>query len=325
MPIIFGYDSATLRMDPSGQVLVQVSSHNHGQGHETTFAQLVADELGLTIDDVRVQCGDTSSTPYGHGTFASRSAVLAGGASIRAARKVRELLVRFAAEELEANADDLEVGDGRISVVGSPERGVAITELARWAYHRPERLPEGMEPLLEAVATYDAAPGTGTFANAAQMALVEVDPETGSVRVLGYWVVEDCGKMINPLIVDGQVHGGVAQGIGGALLEEFVYDEDGQLLSTTFMDYLLPGATDIPPMTVVHLETPSPFTIKGIKGMGEGGSIGPGPAIASARRGRAAADREGVRQRAAADARARAAVRRDRRGARQPRMTWRQL
>jgi carbon-monoxide dehydrogenase large subunit len=282
VPIIFGYDSATLRMDPSGQVLVQVSSHNHGQGHETTFAQLVADELGLTMDDVRVQCGDTSATPYGHGTFASRSAVLAGGASIRAARKVRELLVRFAAEELEANAGDLEVGDGRISVVGSPERGVAISDLARWAYHRPERLPEGMEPLLEAVATYDAAPGTGTFANAAQMALVEVDAETGSVRVLGYWVVEDCGKMINPLVVDGQVHGGVAQGIGGALLEEFVYNEDGQLLSTTFMDYLLPGATDIPPMTVVHLETPSPFTIKGIKGMGEGGSIGPGPAIASA-------------------------------------------
>ena len=276
VPIIFGYDSATLRMDPSGQVLVQVSSHNHGQGHETTFAQLVADELGLTMDDVRVQFGDTSATPYGHGTFASRSAVLAGGASIRAARKVRELLVRFAAEELEANTGDLEVGDGRISVVGSPERGVAIADLARWAYHRPERLPEGMEPLLEAVATYDAAPGTGTFANAAQMALVEVDAETGAVRVLGYWVVEDCGRMINPLVVDGQVHGGVAQGIGGALLEEFVYDEDGQLLTTTFMDYLLPGATDIPPMTVVHLETPSPFTIKGIKGMGEGGAIGPG-------------------------------------------------
>ena len=282
VPIIFGYDSATLRMDPSGQVLVQVSSHNHGQGHETTFAQLVADELGLTMDDVRVQCGDTSATPYGHGTFASRSAVLAGGASIRAARKVRELLVRFAAEELEANAGDLEVADGRISVAGSPERGVAIADLARWAYHRPERLPEGMEPLLEAVATYDAAPGTGTFANAAQMALVEVDAETGSVRVLGFWVVEDCGRMINPLVVDGQVHGGVAQGIGGALLEEFVYDDDGQLLTTTFMDYLMPGSTDIPPITVVHLETPSPFTIKGIKGMGEGGAIGPGPAIAAA-------------------------------------------
>jgi carbon-monoxide dehydrogenase large subunit len=282
VPIIFGYDSATVRMDPSGQVVVQVSSHNHGQGHETTFAQLVADELGLTLDDIRVQFGDTSSTPYGHGTFASRSAVLAGGASIRAAQQVRDLLLKFAAEELEAGIDDLEVGGGRISVAGSPDRAVAIADLARWAYHRPERLPEGMEPLLEAVATYDAAPGTGTFANAAQCALVEVDPDTGSVRVLGFWVVEDCGRMINPLVVDGQVHGGVAQGIGGALLEELVYDDDGQMLSTTFMDYLLPGSTDIPPITVVHLETPSPFTIKGIKGMGEGGAIGPGPAIASA-------------------------------------------
>jgi carbon-monoxide dehydrogenase large subunit len=282
VPIIFGYDSATVRMDPSGQVLVQVSSHNHGQGHETTFAQLVADELGLTLDDIRVQFGDTSSTPYGHGTFASRSAVLAGGASVRAAQQVRELLVRFAAEELEAGIEDLEVDGGRISVAGSPERGVAIADLARWAYHRPERLPEGMEPLLEAVATYDAAPGTGTFANAAQCALVEVDAGTGAVRVLGFWVVEDCGRMINPLVVDGQVHGGVAQGIGGALLEELVYDDDGQMLTTTFMDYLLPGSTDIPPITVVHLETPSPFTIKGIKGMGEGGAIGPGPAIAAA-------------------------------------------
>jgi aerobic carbon-monoxide dehydrogenase large subunit len=282
VPIIFGYDSAAVRMDPSGKVTVQVSSHSHGQGHETTFAQIVADELGLALNDIRVTFGDTSATPYGHGTFASRSAVLAGGASYKAARKVRQLLCDFAAKELEADPADLEVTDGRIHVAGSPERGVAIADLARWAYHRPERLPDGMEPLIEAVATYDAAPGSGTFANAAHVALVEVDAETGSVRTIGYWVVEDCGRMINPLVVDGQVHGGVAQGLGGALLEEFVYDQDGQLLTTTFMDYLLPGTTDIPRIEVAHLETPSPFTIKGIKGMGEGGAIGPGPAIAAA-------------------------------------------
>jgi aerobic carbon-monoxide dehydrogenase large subunit len=282
VPIIFGYDSATVRMDPSGQVLVQVSTHSHGQGHETTYAQIVADALAIPLEHVRVQFGDTSATPYGHGTFASRSAVLAGGASHRASGKIRDLLLAFAAKELEADPVDLELRDGQISVKGSPDRGVAIADLARWTYHRPEKLPQGMEPMLEATSTYDADPGTGTFANAAQLALVEVDPDTGGVKTLGFWVVEDCGRMINPLVVDGQVHGGVAQGLGGALLEELVYDEDGQLHTTTLMDYLLPGATDVPPIVVRHLETPSPFTILGMKGMGEGGAIGPGPALAAA-------------------------------------------
>jgi carbon-monoxide dehydrogenase large subunit len=282
VPIIFGYDSATVRMDPSGQVNVMLSTHSHGQGHETTVAQVVADQLGLNLEDVRVRFGDTSNTPYGHGTFASRTAVLAGGASHRAAGAVRDKLARFAAEHLEADPQDIELVAGEAIVRGSPGHGVSIAQLARWAYHRPERLPEGMEPSLEAVATYDADPGTGTFANAVHLALVEVDVETGGISLLGYWVVEDCGRMINPLIVDGQVHGGAAQGIGGALLEEFVYDEDGQLQTTTFMDYLLPGATDLPEIKVSHLETPSPFTIAGIKGMGEGGSIAPGPALAAA-------------------------------------------
>jgi carbon-monoxide dehydrogenase large subunit len=282
VPIIFGYDSAIVRMDPSGKVNVRVSTHSHGQGHETTMAQIVADALTLPLEDVRVTFGDTDSTPYGHGTFASRSAVLAGGACARAADTVRGLLVRFAAERLEAAPDDLELAQGRVRVKGSPGSAVPIPELARLAYHRPETLPEGMEPLLEAVSTYDADPGTGTFANAAHLAFLEVDVSTGALKLLGYWVVEDCGQMINPLIVDGQVHGGVAQGIGGALMEELVYDENGQLRTTTFMDYLLPGATDIPRIEVSHLTTPSPFTVAGIKGMGEGGSIAPGPALASA-------------------------------------------
>jgi carbon-monoxide dehydrogenase large subunit len=282
VPVIFGYDSAIVRMDPSGTVSVQVTSHSHGQGHETTFAQVVAAELGLPLEDVRVSYGDTAATPYGHGTFASRSAVLAGGACVRSAGKVRELLLRFAGDHLEVDPEDLDIVEGRVFVKGSPSRGVEVAELARWAYHRPEKLPEGMEPVIEATSSYDAAPGSGTFANAAHLVLVEVDPDTGGVKLLRYAVVEDCGQMINPLIVTGQVHGGVAQGIGGALLEELVYDEDCQLTTTTLMDYLLPGATDIPYIDVSHLSTPSPYTLRGIKGMGEGGSIAPGPAIASA-------------------------------------------
>jgi carbon-monoxide dehydrogenase large subunit len=282
VPIIFGYDSAIVRMDPSGKVSVHLSTHSHGQGHETTIAQIVADRFTVPLEDVRISFGDTSSTPYGHGTFASRSAVLAGGAAWRAAEKVKHLLVRFAAHTLEADPEDIEVSNGRMHISGSPDRGVGIAELARWAYHRPEKLPEGMEPVLEAVSSYDAHPGTGTFANAAQIALVDVDPETGGVQILRYVVVEDCGRMINPLVVEGQVHGGIAQGIGGALLEEMIYDENGQLLTTTFLDYLLPGATDIPVIEVSHLETPSPFTIEGIKGMGEGGAIAPGAILAAA-------------------------------------------
>ncbi len=282
VPIIFGYDSAIVRMDPSGDVSVHVSTHSHGQGHETTYAQIVADQLGIEMADIKVFFGDTSSTPYGHGTFASRSAVLAGGASSRAAGKVRELLLRFAAHQLEVDPEDVELGRGRAYVRGSESRGFEISELARWAYHRPEKLPEEMEPVLEATSSYDADPGTGTFANAAHLALVEVDAETGGLRVLRYAVVEDCGRMINPMVVTGQVHGGVAQGLGGALMEEFVYDENAQLSTTTLLDYRLPGATDIPHISVSHIETLSPFTIDGVKGMGEGGAIAPGPALAAA-------------------------------------------
>ncbi|HZD69424.1 MAG TPA: xanthine dehydrogenase family protein molybdopterin-binding subunit [Actinomycetes bacterium] len=282
VPIVFGYDSALVRMDPSGKVTVQLSTHSHGQGHETTIAQVVADRLAIPLEDVRVTFGDTSNTPYGMGTFASRTAVLSGGAAHLAAGKIGDALLRFAGHVLEVGVGDLEVADGGVRVKGAPERGVAIAQLARWAYHRPEKLPPGMEPLLEASSSYDADPGSGTFANASTLALVEVDAETGGVEVLRYWVVEDCGRIINPTIVEGQVHGGVAQGIGGALLEELVYDEDGQLRTTTFLDYLLPGSTDVPPIEVSHLETPSAFTIGGVKGMGEGGAIAPGAVIAAA-------------------------------------------
>jgi carbon-monoxide dehydrogenase large subunit len=282
VPIVPGVETALVRMDPSGSVTVQLSTHSHGQGHETTMAQLVADELALPLDRVRVKVGDTETAPYGHGTFASRSAVLGGGACVQAAAKVRELLTRFAGQELEVDVADLELAQARFTVRGNPARGVDIADLARWAYHRPERLPEGIQSAIEAVVAYDAPPGRGTFANAAHLVLIEVDPELGAIDLLRYVVVEDCGQMINPLIVNGQVHGGVAQGIGGALLEELRYDDDGQPTTTTLMDYLLPGATDVPAIRVEHLETPSPFTVHGIKGMGEGGTIAPGPAIAGA-------------------------------------------
>ena len=282
VPIIFGYDSAAVRMDPSGRVTVQVSTHSHGQGHETTMAQIVADQLSIPLEDVRVGFGDTSSTPYGMGTFASRSIVLGGGAAAKASGELARMLLKFGAHVLEVDPEDAELTAGRVSVKGAPSRGVGIRELARWAYHRPEKLPEGMQPVLEVTAAYDAPPGTGTFTNSAQIALVEVDPKTGRVQVLRYGVVEDCGNIVNPTIVEGQVHGGIAQGIGGALLEELVYSPDGQLQTTTLMDYLMPSATEIPAIEVAHIQTPSTFTIGGMKGMGEGGAIAPPAVIAGA-------------------------------------------
>lgn len=283
VPIVFGYDSASVSVDPSGKVTVDTSCHSHGQGHETTFAQVVAERLGVPLADVRVRFGDTQSAPYGMGTFASRSAVLGGGAAWKAADIVRGNLLKIAGHVLEVSAQDLDVADGVISVKGSAQRNISVAALARLAFHRPEKLPPGIMPAdLCVTQSYDAPPGYGTWTNAAHAAIVEVDVETGFVRILRYVVVEDCGNMINPLIVDGQVHGGTVQGIGGALLEHLLYDETGQLQSQTLMEYLLPSALDVPNIEVHHLQTPSPFTVGGFKGMGEGGAIGPLPALGNA-------------------------------------------
>jgi carbon-monoxide dehydrogenase large subunit len=282
MPMTFGFETATVRMDPSGQVTLHVSVHSHGQGLETTLAQVAADSLGVDMADVRVCFGDTDTVAYGSGTFASRAAVLAGGAVQLASDEIAGKLRRIAAYALEAADGDIDLAGGRAFVSGTPEQGYQLSELARWAYHNAQRLPPGEPPILDATCTYDAAPGTGTFANSGMVAVVEVDTETGLVTLNRLVVVEDCGRVINPLIVDGQIHGGVAQGVGSALFEEFVYDDKGQLLTTTLVDYLLPGAVDLPSFQVHHLETPSPFTINGIKGMGESGAIGPGAAIAGA-------------------------------------------
>lgn len=282
VPIVFGFETARVRLDASGTAVVSASIHDHGQGLETTLAQIAADRLGLDLAEVRVEYGDTEQVAYGAGTFASRSAVLAGGAVTKAADAVADVLREVAAHLLEASPEDIELGLGRISVAGSPSRFVETRDVCRIVYQRPEQLPPGVEPLLESSRTYDAHPGTGAYANAAHLASVEIDPLTGATKVLSYAVVEDCGPMINPLIVEGQVFGGVAQGIGTALFEEFLYDDAGQPLTTTFSDYLVPVMSDVPDFRIAHLETPSPHTIGGMKGMGEGGAIAPGAVLASA-------------------------------------------
>ena len=275
-----GTEGATVRVDPAGTTTASFGLACHGQGHETSLAQVVAEELGARLEDVRVIHGDTAASPAGTGTYASRSAVLGGGAAILASRAVREKILQIAAHLLEVGAHDLDLSDGRVWVRGAPDRGLSLREIARAAYTGAKRLPKGMEPGLEATRFYD--PYLGTASNATHVAVVEVDPETCSVRLLRYVVVEDCGRIINPLIVEGQTIGGVAQGIGAALLEEVVYGEDGQLLSGSLMDYLVPTCAEVPAIEVAHLERPSPTTLGGFKGVGEGGTIGAPAAIANA-------------------------------------------
>ncbi len=278
--IATGTEGATLRVDPGGGVTAIFGLACHGQGHETALAQVVAAELGVRVDDVRVVHGDTALSPHGTGTYASRSAVLGGGAAILAARALRDKALTIAAHQLEVAAGDQELAEGVLSVRGVPDRAVSLAQVAAAAYAGGKRLPRGMEPGLEATRFYD--PYFGTASSATHLALVEVDLATCAVSVLRYLVVEDCGRIINPLIVEGQAVGGVVQGIGAALLEELVYAEDGQLLTGSLMDYLIPTAAEAPPVEVLHVEIPSPTTLGGFKGVGEGGTIGAPAAIANA-------------------------------------------
>jgi len=245
----------------------------------------MADEIrlqdrNLALEAVRVILGDTDATPFGLGAFASRQAVIGGGAVARAASALREKITAIAAHLLEAAAADLEVADGRIAVRGMPARGVSMLEVARVAHLETHRLPPETEPGLEATRFYD--PIRGTFAAGTQAAVVEVDVATGRLEIRRYVCVEDTGRVINPLIVEGQMQGAIAQGIGGALLEHLVYDEAGQLLTGTLMDYPMPRADDMPPLEVVHLDFPSPINPLGIKGVGESGVISPAAAVANA-------------------------------------------
>src|SRR5437867_1218915 len=278
--IATGTEGATVRVEVDGGVTAIFAVAGHGQGHEPTLAQVVAGELGVDVASVRVVEGDTAIGPHGTGTYASRSAVLAGGAATLAARAIRDKTLAIAAHALEASASDLEWTDGRMRVRGTPDRGLTLAQIAALAYGGARRLPEGMEPGLEATRFYD--PYFGTASNATHLAVVEVDLETCAVRLLRYVVAEDCGRIINPLIVEGQAIGGVAQGVGAALLEEVVHSADGQLLTGSLMDYLVPTAWEMVPVEVHHIERPSPTTLGGFKGVGEGGTIGAPAAIANA-------------------------------------------
>jgi carbon-monoxide dehydrogenase large subunit len=281
LEMTFGYDTASVRFEPDGRVRVAVGLHNHGQGHETTIAQIAASELGVAVDHIDVVYGDTAIVPYGLGTWASRSTVCCGGATILASRDLRARITELAADMLEARPDDLELVAGTVALRGSRSRHVTIADVARRALHEPHLLPEGFEPGLEATRRF-MPPEPGSFASALHAAHVELDRDTGSVRVRRYVVVEDCGTIVNPMIVDGQVQGGVAQGIGGALLEHLVYDEYGTLVTTSLMDYLVPTAAEVPPIEVLHQESPSPQVPGGFKGMGEGGAVNAPAAIVAA-------------------------------------------
>lgn len=278
MGVTIGYETVTMNMDPSGFVEACIGASPHGQGLETTLAQVIADELAVDVPHIRIIHGDTDRTPYGWGTFASRSMVIAGGAVQIAAGRLRERLAQVAASVLEANADDIVLAAGKASVAGT-DVGVPISELARIAHHHTERLEPGTPAGLAVEASYD--PG-GTFSNACHIAEVEIDPETGATTVTRFVVVEDAGRLINPMIVDGQIRGGVAQGIANALYEEVVYDEDGNILTASLMDYLPPTAAEIPDIEIRHLETITDATITGAKGLGEGGTIGAPAAILNA-------------------------------------------
>ncbi|MBI3826108.1 MAG: xanthine dehydrogenase family protein [Candidatus Rokubacteria bacterium] len=273
------FEGATVKLDLAGHVVVATGAVNSGQGHETSFAQIAADALGVPLDWVAVIGGDTAAVPFGVGTFASRSAVTAGSSIVEAAASVRDKLVRAAAALLEAAPGDVAIEDGQVSVRGAPASSVPLARVIQASIPTFAK-PGVASPDFEATA-YHHVP-TVTYASAVHVAQVEVDTATGRVKLLRYVVAHDCGKVINPLIVEGQVHGGVAQGVGGALFEEMVYDGQGQLLTGSLMDYAVPAAGDLPPIETVHLEFPSPRNPLGAKGLGEGGAISPPAAIANA-------------------------------------------
>jgi carbon-monoxide dehydrogenase large subunit len=275
MGVTLGWETVELAMDPSGWVEVRIGASPHGQGLRTTIAQLVADELGLAPDRIKVVHGDTDRTPYGWGTFASRSLVIAGGASVLAARKVRAKLKKIASHLMEAAADDIVLTDGVARVAGT-DRALPIETLARAAYHQVHLFKGEIDPAICETATYDPP---GTFSNACHACIVEVDPETGRVTIARFVVAEDAGRLVNPMIVDGQIVGGVAQGIGNALLEEIVYDEGGNILTATLADFLPPTSREMPPIELLHLETLDGTTITQAKGLGEGGAIGAPAAV----------------------------------------------
>jgi carbon-monoxide dehydrogenase large subunit len=273
------WESAVVRVHPSGSVTVYSGTSPHGQGLDTSMAQIVADRLGTKPELVEIHHGDTNTGPYGMGTYGSRSLSVGGEAAARAAQKVQDKAKAIVAHVLEAAPEDIEVSSERFSVRGSPGRGMTLAEVSAAAYI-PENLPEGMEPGLEETTFYD--PENFVYPFGAHACVVDVDAETGRVDVARYVCVDDCGPAINPLLIEGQVHGGIVHGLGQALYEQIHYDEDGQLVTGTFVEYCLPSAADVPSFETDRTETPSPSNSLGVKGVGEAGTIACTPAVVNA-------------------------------------------
>ena len=280
IPMIPGYEQASARLTPEGALELRVGIHCHGQGLETTLAQIAYEVLGIDPTQVKVTHGDTALTPYSTGTWGSRCIVMAGGAVTQACKELALRIAKIGAHLLQSEVSKVTVADGEVAASSG---SISIAEIARTWYLRPQRLPSDVDPSgLEVTAGYKPARDSGTFSYAANAAVVRVDAELGEVEILDYVIVEDGGVLINPMIVEGQVIGGAAQGIGTALYEEMPFDEQGQPRAATLADYLLPGPTELPHFRIFHMETPSPYTEFGVKGIGEGGAIGPPAAILNA-------------------------------------------
>jgi carbon-monoxide dehydrogenase large subunit len=273
------WESAIVRFHPTGKVNVMVGISPHGQGEETTFAQIVANELGVGVDDVEITHGDTDQTPMGWGTYGSRGTAVGSGAMMGAIKKIKDKAKIVTAHLLEASADDIDYADGKFFVKGSPDKFKTIQDVAL-AANLAHNIPKGLEPGLEASSFFD--PPNFVYPFGAHIAVVNVDAETGEVKLERYIAVDDCGKVINPMIVEGQIHGGIAQGIGQALWEGAVYDEQGQLLTGSLMDYAVPKAEFFPQFELGMTETPTNVNPLGVKGIGETGTIASTPAVYNA-------------------------------------------
>ena len=280
LPLVPGYEQAMVKLAPSGTVEVRSGNHSFGQGLETTLAQVASEQLGIGIDRIKVTMGDTGETPYSTGAYASRGMVMAGGAVSKAAESLAGRIRRHAAHLLQTSADRVSLADGEAK---AGEASVSFEDIARAWYLRPDQLPDDVDTLgLEVTEGYKPEVDSGVFTYATHAAVVAVDPATGAVEILDYVLFEDCGRRVNPMILEGQSYGGTAQGIGTALFEESLYDENGQPLTSTFADYVIPGPTELPAMRIEHAESLSPFTRHGIKGIGEGASIAPAGAVVNA-------------------------------------------
>jgi carbon-monoxide dehydrogenase large subunit len=278
---VLPYDPVTIRMEPNGEVSVMVSISSQGQGHATTIGQLIADELGVDLASIHVRAGDTALSGYGGGTHGSRSIAVGGAAALMAAGRLKDKLLRLGADLLEVEAADVHIDGDAVALVGAPERRVSIATVARRAYTLPQHLPAGEQPGLEETARF-VVPSRFSFTNGCHASVVEIEPATGRCRIIRYVVVQDCGTIVNPSVVEGQIRGGVAQGVGSAFLEQIVYGDGGEPLSSTWLDYLMPGVTDMPPhFDISHVQTPSDLP-GGMKGMGEAGLVAAPAALTTA-------------------------------------------